>query len=500
VSARLSSVCEALPGSVLHGPDVTVDDVVHVSDQVHPGVLFCAVRGEQRDGHAYVGDAVRRGAAAVLVEQLVEVPTGSTVSQIVVPSVRAAMAVAAAVVHGRPGDELLVIGVTGTNGKTTVTTMLEHALARAGMGVGVIGTLGARLHGRAEGGSRTTPEGTDLQRMLRSMRARGADAVAMEVSSHGLDLHRVDGLRVRVAAFTNLTQDHLDWHGDMERYLAAKARLFTPELAEAGVVMADAPGSEALLSLARIPMLTVGAGLDRDVRVIDRRVGRDGSSATLVFAARPEAPLEVRTPTLGDFNLDNAILAVAAAVAAGLDPVVAAAGVAEATAPPGRLEPVVPAAPVRTSLPLVLVDYAHTPDAVARVVDVGRALVGDPGRLIVVLGAGGDRDRTKRGPMGEAAASADVVIVTDDNTRSEDPGAIRAAVLAGVRAPQARAVEVHEVADRTAAVGRAVALATADDVVLVLGRGHEPMQEVAGRFVPLDDRAVVRAALAAVAA
>lgn len=493
--ARLSLVCEALSGAVLHGPDISVDDVVHDSDQAGPGTLFCAVRGVHRDGHEFVGDALRNGATALLVEQLLDIPAGHVASQIVVPSVRLAMAVAASAVHGRPGDELLLIGVTGTNGKTTVTSMLEHVLARAGMGVGVIGTLGARLHGRPEGGSRTTPEGTDLQRSLRSMRARGADAVAMEVSSHGLDLHRVDGLRFRVAAFTNLTQDHLDWHGDMDRYLAAKARLFTPELAELGVVMADAPGAEALLALARIPMLTVGEAADRDVRVSDRLIGRDGSSATLSFAARPGVPLLVRTPTLGDFNLDNAILAVATAVAAGIDAEVAAAGVSEAAAPPGRLEPIVLQRTGSSPAPLVLVDYAHTPDAVERVVEVGRALLGGSGRLVVVLGAGGDRDRTKRAPMGAAASRADVVIVTDDNPRNEDPAVIRAAVLEGVSA-----AEVQEVGERTAAIGRAVSMATADDVVLVLGRGHEPMQEVAGELRPLDDRAVVLAALAAVSA
>jgi UDP-N-acetylmuramoyl-L-alanyl-D-glutamate--2,6-diaminopimelate ligase len=500
VSARLSAVCEALPGARLHGPDVLVDDVVHDSAQAHAATLFCAVRGTQRDGHAFVDEALRNGATALLVEREVDVPYGHVVTQVIVPSVRAAMGVAASVVHGRPGDELLVLGVTGTNGKTTVTAMLEHALARAGMGVGVIGTLGARLHGRSEGGSRTTPEGTDLQRLLRSMRTRGADAVAMEVSSHGLDLHRVDGLRVQVAAFTNLTQDHLDWHGDMDRYLAAKARLFTPELAERGVVMADAPGGEALLALARIPMVTVGIGPDRDVRVRDRHVGREGASAMLVFASHPEDPVLVHTSTFGDFNLDNAILAVVTAITAGIAPDVATAGVSEAAAPPGRLEPIMSPEVTAGAVPLVLVDYAHTPDAVERVVAVGRTLLTGSGRLIVVLGAGGDRDRSKRVPMGVAAARADVVIVTDDNPRSEEPAAIRAAVLEGVRAAGAHpGPEVHEVGDRTSAIVRAVGLASADDVVLVLGRGHEPMQEVGGVLRPLDDRAVVREALAAVA-
>jgi len=457
-----------------------LEDAVHVADESRDRVLFCAVPGRSHDGHDHAVHAVEMGASALLVERWLDVD----VAQLRVPSVREAIGPAAAMIHGHPASELLMLGVTGTNGKTTVTFLLEAIAAGAGMGSGRIGTLGARLHGRSEPGARTTPEGTDLQRLLRSMRTRGADAVAMEVSSHGLDLHRVDGTVFDVAAFTNLTRDHLDWHGDMQRYLAAKARLFTADLARHAVVLVDATGANDLLARVDIPVTTLGEAEGVDVRISGRDVGRDGSSAVLHIDGEA---LEVRTVMRGGHNLDNVLLSVVTAVRAGIDPEVAVPAVADVAPPPGRLEAV-----GGPSDPLVLVDYAHTPDAVATIVSVGRGLVTGGGRLIVVLGAGGDRDRDKRGPMGEAAAAADLLVVTDDNPRGEDPARIRAAIVLGAGGSSSRVVEVE---GREAAVGHAVATATGEDVVLVLGRGHETHQEVAGRLVPLDDRVVVRSAL-----
>ena len=480
MSARLSLLAERVPGAALHGGDVVVDDATHDSREVRSAMLFCAVAGQVHDGHDHAGEAVRAGAAALLVERVLDLD----VPQLVVPSVRAAMGASAAAVHGDPARELRMLGVTGTNGKTTVTFLLEAAMAASGLGSGRIGTLGARLHGRSEPGVRTTPEATDLQRLLRSMRTRGADAVAMEVSSHGLDLHRVDGIVFDVAAFTNLTQDHLDWHGTMERYLAAKARLFTPELARHGVVLLDAPGARDLVALARIPLTTIGRGDEADVRILERDVTVTGSRAVLDLDGER---LTVRTVMRGTHNLDNAIVATVAAVRGGMDASVVADGLAEVAAPPGRLEPF-----GGVDGPLVLVDYAHTPDAVAGAVTVGRGLLAARGRLHVVIGAGGDRDREKRTPMGEAASSADVVLVTDDNPRSEDPAAIRSAVLEGACRGPAR---VDEQPGRGAAIRRAIEGAVAGDVVLVLGRGHETHQEVAGQHLPLDDRDLVREAL-----
>ncbi len=489
VSARLSTVCAALPGATLRGiggVDPVVVDVTHDTRSVVEGSLYCAVVGRSEDGHDRARQALEGGAVALLVERWLDLE----VAQVKVEAVRPVMGPAAAVVHGRPADDLLLVGVTGTNGKTTVTSHLEAAFGAAGLGTGVIGTLGARIHGATLPHARTTPEGTDLQRLLRTMHTRGVDAVAMEVSSHGLDLHRVDGTRFDVAVFTNLTQDHLDWHGTMRSYLAAKARLFTPELAEQGVVMLDAPGSRDLVALARIPLTTVGTDPSADVRVRARTVGADGSRAVLDLDT---GPLEVFTPTLGAFNLDNALAAVVAAVRAGIGPDVAARGVARSPAPAGRLEPVVG---IGSGSPTVLVDYAHTPDAIAAVVAVGRDLLAPDGRLTVLLGAGGDRDRDKRALMGAAAATADRVIVTDDNPRSEDPAAIRAAVLEGVRSASGSA-ELIEQDGRAAAIALAIDRAQDADVVLLLGKGHETTQEIAGVRTHFDDREVARERLLA---
>jgi len=481
VSARLTGLADRLPGALLHGPDVVLVDATHDSRDVVPGSLFCAVPGRREDGHAHAVGAIEAGATALLVERRL----GLDVPQIVVPSVRRAMGPAAALIHGAPADELCMVGVTGTNGKTTVTFLLEAVMAAAGRGSGRIGTLGARLHGRSEPGQRTTPEATDLQRLLRSMRTRGADAIAMEVSSHGLDLHRVDGIVFEVVAFTNLTQDHLDWHGTMERYLAAKARLFTAGLARQGVVLLDAPGARDLMELADIPVTTVGVAPDAAIRVIDREVVSAGSRATLELDG---GRLELQTVMRGAHNLDNLIVAAVTAIEAGVDPAVVARGLREVPAPPGRLEPF-----GSGTDPLVLVDYAHTPDAVAGTVMVGRGLVAPGSRLHVVIGAGGDRDKEKRTLMGAAAGGADVVIVTDDNPRSEDPASIRAAVRLGA---VSGAAAVREVPGRAEAIRDAIRAARQGDVVLVLGRGHETHQEVAGRHLPLDDRELVRHALA----
>jgi UDP-N-acetylmuramoyl-L-alanyl-D-glutamate--2,6-diaminopimelate ligase len=493
VAARLSAVREVLPGADLRGGDPLLPDATHDHHDVRPGGLFCAVPGARHDGHDHAPAAAAAGAGALLVERWIDVD----LPQLRVPSVRAAMGTAAAVVHGVPSDELLLLGVTGTNGKTTVVTLLESVLAAAGRGTGVIGTLGVRLHGTSVPSPRTTPEATDLQRLLRDLRTRGADAVAMEVSSHGLALHRVDGARFAVVGFTNLTQDHLDFHGDMASYLAAKARLFTPALAERGVVAIDAPGAADLVAAARIPVTTVGAAADADLVVRDRHVGADGSSATLMT---PDGPVVLRTTLLGAHNLDNAVLAAAMALTAGVPADAVVAGIAAAAAPAGRVEPV--PAPPGVAAPRVLVDYAHTPDAVATVVRVGRDLT--EGRIAVVLGAGGDRDRAKRPAMGGAAAAADLVVVTDDNPRGEDPAAIRADVLAGARRAEAaaadgRAVEILEVPDRAAAIVVAVGRLDEGDLVLVLGKGHETGQERAGEVLPFDDREAAARALAALA-
>ncbi|MFA9428941.1 UDP-N-acetylmuramoyl-L-alanyl-D-glutamate--2,6-diaminopimelate ligase [Egicoccus sp. AB-alg2] len=482
MTAYLSDVAAALPEAELRGDDVALVDATHDSRQVGDGWLFCAIRGATADGHDHAPQAVAQGASALLVERWLDVPA----PQVLVPSVRAAAGPAAAVVHGRPSQELTVVGVTGTNGKTTTAYLLEAAFAAAGQGTGVIGTVETRIHGEAQPGVRTTPEGPDLQRLLRRMHDQGADAVAMEVSSHGLDLHRVDGTRFTVAVWTNLTQDHLDWHGTMEAYFQAKARLFTREFAEQGVVHLDGPWARRLLERSEVPVTTVGRDEDADVRIVAEHADVGGSRARLVGAG---LDVEVATRFPGRFNLTNAATGLVAAVAAGVPVEAAAAGIAACPGAPGRLERVDVGQPFT-----VLVDYAHTPDAVEQVVLTVRRLLEPGRRVLVVLGAGGDRDREKRGPMGAAAATADVAVLTSDNPRTEEPAAILDAVVAGARRAVAdgATAEVYGELDRRAAIGQALALARPGDVVVIAGKGHETGQEFADRTLPFDDREVAR--------
>ncbi len=490
MTALLSDVVRALPRAERHGHDVELHDATHDSRQADRGWLFCAIPGARVDGHEHAAAAVERGAAALLVERWL----GLDVPQVRVPSVRAATGPAAAVVHGEPSRQLAVAGITGTNGKTTVTYLLEGAFAAAALGTGVIGTVQTRIHGTPEPGVRTTPEGTDLQRLLRSMHTRGVDAVAMEVSSHGLDLRRVDGTRFAVAAYTNLSQDHLDWHGSMAAYLAAKARLFVPELSDRGIVFLDGPFADQLLEQVSIPVTTVGRRDDADLRLVDERVGLTGGTVRLVGrhpsvgGTGPPLDLELATVLPGAFNLANAAVAAVTAIAVGVPPDVAAAGIAACPGAPGRLERVADE-PVT-----VLVDYAHTPDALSEVVATVRDLLPDRARFTLVVGCGGDRDRIKRGPMGAAAAAADRAVLTSDNPRSEPPEDILAAVEAGARhavadgAPAELVVEL----DRRRAIRHALEQATPGDVVVIAGKGHETTQELADRTIEFDDRVVAR--------
>jgi UDP-N-acetylmuramoyl-L-alanyl-D-glutamate--2,6-diaminopimelate ligase len=495
VTAMLADVIRALPSAELRGDaEVEVEDAEHDSRAVRPGVLFCAIPGATADGHEHAAAAVGAGAVAILVERWLDVP----VPQVKVPSVRAAVGPAAAAVHGNPSQELSVVGTTGTNGKTTICYLLEGAFEAAAWATGVIGTIETRMKGIRQPGVRTTPEGTDLQRLLRSMRTRGVDAVAMEVSSHGLDLHRVDGTRFAVAVFTNLSQDHLDWHDSMEAYFLAKARLFTPALAERGVVFLDGPWARRLQQSTRIPVITVGRDADADVRMVEETVTIDGGRCDLVGSPVGEDPVTVTTRSPGAFNLANAVTAVVAAVTAGVPWDAAIEGVAACPGAPGRFERVGDEPVDDARGPTVLVDYAHTPDAVAQVLDTLRRLLRPGARLTIVLGCGGDRDRQKRGPMGEAAAAADLAVLTSDNPRSEEPMAILQTMAAGAAtavaagAPAAVVVEP----DRRAAIDVALRRAHPGDVVVVAGKGHETTQELRDGTVPFDDREVVASLLA----
>jgi UDP-N-acetylmuramoyl-L-alanyl-D-glutamate--2,6-diaminopimelate ligase len=409
----------------------------------------------------------------------------------VVPDPRGTVGSLAAWIYRNPASELRVIGVTGTNGKTTTAYLLEAGLRATGHRTGLVGTIETRIGDDAVPSVRTTPEAADLQALLAVMREQGVDAVAMEVSSHALALGRVDGTTYDVAVFTNLSEDHLDFHPDLEDYFAAKATLFTPGRSRVGVVNVDDPYGKRLATDATIPVVTVSPGGDEGAawRVERTEVSGAGSSFRLVG---PEGlTVEAGTALVGAFNVDNAALAVVALVQAGADAAAAAKGVAGCTGVPGRMERVAEGQEF-----LALVDYAHTPDALERLLTAVRGLT-RRGRVLLVIGCGGDRDPHKRPVMGAIAArGADVAILTNDNPRSEDPHAILAAIKQGASASDGHAT-VEVVPDRKAAIDKAVGLAGPGDVVVVAGKGHEQGQEVAGEVHPFDDRTVLRAAIAA---
>jgi len=457
--------------------DVPIQDVTYRSALVRPGSLFFCVPGTHTDGHAFGGAAVDSGAVALVVERWLEVPA----TQVRVLSVREAMGPMSSEFFGRPSSRLTTIGVTGTNGKTTTTYLLESIFARAGMMPGVIGTTGVRVDHSPIPFDRTTPEGPDLQRLLARMVEAGVEAVAMEVSSHGLDQHRVDGTTYGCAMFTNLSQDHLDYHGTMERYLQAKARLFTPELSRGGVINADSTQGRQLAGEATIPVTTFGIEREADLRAEAVKLNEGGLS----FVADG---VRIDSRLRGLYNVSNCLGAMAAARSVGVDDEAIAAGIAELAGVPGRLEPVEAGQPFA-----LLVDYAHTPDSLENVLRATRTLAS--GRVIVVFGCGGDRDRGKRPLMGGVATHlADLTILTSDNPRSEDPAAIIFEIEPGARAGGG-AYRVEP--DRRAAIHAAVEEARAGDVVVIAGKGHETGQEFRDRTIPFDDRTVAREELRA---
>jgi len=460
-------------------PDVEVAALAFDNRIVVPGTLFFCVPGFTRDGHDFAADAIARGAVALVVAR----PLRLGVPEVLVEDVRAAMAVAAARFSGDPTAALPVVGVTGTSGKTTTTWLVRALLEAAGRPCGLLGTVTSVVAGHAAPIARTTPEAIELQATFRAMLDGGDRACAMEVSSHALDLHRVDEVHFAAAAFTNLSQDHLDFHPDMEAYFAAKRRLFEDfDVGTAVVCVDDAWGARLAAGLP--DAVTVGLDADAAWRALDVHPGLGG---TAFRVASPVGEAEVELPLRGRFNAANALVALACGHALGLELDGMARALATAPAVPGRVQPVEEGQPFA-----VLVDYSHKPAALENVLHTARDMAA--GRVIVVFGAGGDRDRGKRPLMGEIAARlADVAVVTSDNPRSEDPEAILDEILAGV---PAGAAGVERIADRRAAIGRAVREARPGDVVIIAGKGHERGQEFAGgRKEPFDDVEVAREAL-----
>jgi UDP-N-acetylmuramoyl-L-alanyl-D-glutamate--2,6-diaminopimelate ligase len=474
----LAAVVAAVPGAEMRGDArVRIEEVAFDSRQVPPGALFFCVPGANVDGHDVAPAAVRSGATALVVERWLD----PNVPQILVPSARRAMGPMSAAVFGDPARSLTIVGVTGTDGKTTVVHLLDAVLRAAGLRTGAIGTVGAHVAGVPAPLARTTPEAPDLHRLLASMRDAGVTAVAMEVSSHALDQRRVDGVTFDASVFTNLTQDHLDHHGSMEAYFAAKASLFTPDRTGHAVVNLDDAWGRRLLDVP-VPVTTFGLRPDAEVRAEDVRTTTDG----ITFRVRDR---EVRSPLRGAFNVSNCLAAIASSTVVGVAAEDAIRGLAGAGQIPGRMEPVDGARDF-----LVVVDYAHTPDSIRTVLAAARPLA--TGRVIVVFGCGGDRDRAKRFPMGAAATEgADLTVITTDNPRSEDPLDIIAEIERGAGEGRGRYVVEP---DRRAAIRLALAEARHGDVVVIAGKGHETEQQLADGSVPFDDRVVVRQELEAI--
>ena len=464
------------PSEVVAGRSVEIVDLAYDTRAVSARSLFFCVRGDRVDGHDLAWEAIERGAVALVVERTLDVD----VPQLVVPSTRESMAIAADVFFGEPTKALELAGVTGTNGKTTSAFLLRAILEAAGRAPGLVGTVEWRVGGAVRPAPFTTPEAIDLQRLFREMLDVGDRSAAVEASSHGAALRRLDRVRFDALVFTNLSQDHLDLHGTMDEYFAAKRRLFIgPAPPPAAVNVGDEWGRRLaadLEDLGRAPLVTFALEDAAEVRPEDLRISADGSR----FRA---AGIDVETRLRGRFNVENVLGAVAAGLLLDIDEDAIAEGIASVGGVPGRFEAVDAGQPFT-----VLVDYAHTPDSLATVLRAARHLAS--GRVIVVFGAGGDRDRGKRPLMGKVAADlADVTIVTSDNPRSEQPLAIIEDVLQGA----GLVVEIDP--DRRSAIARAVALAEEGDVVVIAGKGHEQGQDVGGVVTPFDDRAVARESL-----
>jgi len=486
-SAAMSELLAALPEKrVIGQPPRSVSSIAGDSRRVEPGSCFVAVPGFKQDGRRFIPDAIRRGASIVVTEG--EPVADLPVAQVLVPSVRVSLARLAGAFYGHPSRQLSVVGITGTNGKTTTSYLVEALLRARGLATGVIGTIGYVLGDETRPANQTTPEALDLQAMLAHMRDRGVRGVAMEVSSHALALARADGIAFDVAVFTNLTQDHLDFHGTLESYRLAKRRLFellaeSPKPARAAVINADDPVGTSMVDGLALEVLTFGLGAGARVRATRYESSLDGIGMTV---ETPRGPMTLRSPLIGEHNVMNLLGAVGTGLALGLQPAVIARTLGDVGAVPGRFEQVQAGQPF-----LVVVDYAHTPDALERVLTTARKLT--RGRLAVVFGCGGDRDRTKRPIMGELAARlCDQIWVTSDNPRSERPEAIIDEIVVGVRRVATAAGHFVTQSDRARAIGAVLGWARAGDTVVIAGKGHETYQIVGADVLPFDDREVAR--------
>ncbi|MBF6547445.1 UDP-N-acetylmuramoyl-L-alanyl-D-glutamate--2,6-diaminopimelate ligase [Nocardia brasiliensis] len=510
--AALASAAGAQPSGARPVDAVSVTGIEQRSGAVLPGDLFVALPGARAHGARFARDAVERGAVAVFTDAAgAELAGPLEVPVLVRENPRAVLGELSAAVYGNPCERLRIVGITGTSGKTTTSYLVEAGLAAAGWSTALIGTIETRIGGRRVPSALTTPEAPQLHAMFALMVEQGVDAVVMEVSSHALALGRVDGVRFAVGAFTNLSQDHLDFHADFEDYFAAKRRLFEPSspiAARTAVVCVDdqwgrrlADGLDAPITVSTVELRASGPDAPAEPEHVaasdwslDGAISTHGGEQEFT-AAGPNGAVDVRLRLPGRYNVANGLLAVAICAAAGVDAAVAAPALATVDVP-GRMQRV-----ERGQDFLAIVDYAHKPAALESVIATLRGYLADdapdaPGRLAVVVGAGGDRDAGKRAMMGAVGAHADLLIITDDNPRSEDPASIRAALRAGaLELPEAARGTVLELGDRAEAIAAAVNWAQPGDVVLVAGKGHETGQEIQGVKYPFDDRDVLAAAL-----
>jgi UDP-N-acetylmuramoyl-L-alanyl-D-glutamate--2,6-diaminopimelate ligase len=494
--AHLTAALNPIAVTGFQGPGPEVTALHYRSQDVQPGGVFVAMRGQAADGHDFIADARKRGAVAVVAEKPVAGP-GIVVT---VPDTRQALAELAASYYGRPSEQLTVIAVTGTNGKTTTTFLVEGILAQAGLSTGVIGTINYRHTGRSYPSPVTTPESLDLQRILAEMRAAGVSHAVLEASSHAIDLQRIHACSIDVGVFTNLSQDHLDFHGSMAAYWATKKRLFTrflptgPKAARAAAVInTDSAHGRELAEQVALRVIRTGTRPDCGVRGEQFACDLQGIRGDIAVGARR---VTVRSPLVGRHNIENLLCAAGVGVALGIDPEVIGAGLEAVRCVPGRLE--------RVEDPggrAVYVDYSHTPDALENALTALRALTS--GRIICVFGCGGDRDRTKRPLMGGIAARlSDLAIVTSDNPRTEDPVAILDQIVPGILAEGVPAVDGPDIAalagregkgfvaepDRRKAIDLGIRAARPGDTVLIAGKGHEPYQIIGHQVIHFDDR------------
>lgn len=479
-----------VPCTVLGDESAVVSGLAYRSDRVEPGDAFFCIVGLSVDGHTFAQDAIDRGASVIVAERKLYLADATDVTEVVVSDSRRAMAEAACAFCDNPSSSFDLVGITGTNGKTTTTYLVEHIAHQMGCKTGVIGTVGIQIDGKRVASERTTPESPDLQRMFSDMREAGVKCAAMEVSSHALDLERTWGTRFAVTAFTNLTQDHLDYHQTFEAYFEAKGLLFGEDYPAARVINGHDKWGARLADRcikAGDNVITFGAGDIGEFDITWCDVEYGAASTAVTFVIRGER-FDVTYPLVGPFNVENAACAIGIAMQLGIAPTQAVEALSTASPVPGRMQLVEGSSPEGVS---VVVDYAHTPDALEKAIASVKQIAGE-GRAIVVFGCGGNRDASKRPIMGETALAADFAIVTSDNPRNEDPDAIICDIVAGMGAAKERfSVEP----DRARAIQLAVDAASPGDVVLVAGKGHEDYQTIGSKNVHFDDREAAAKAL-----